>query len=72
MVIAGLLQFGAVAVPFARPFFEVARPLGADWLLVAALAVAPVTLVEAAKIVRALASRGRAGRSGVEPGRTAA
>ena len=72
VVIAGLLQFGAVAVPFARPFFEVARPLGADWLLVAALAVAPVTLVEAAKIVRALASRGRAGRSGVEPGRTAA
>jgi Ca2+-transporting ATPase len=49
---AGALQFAAVSLPWLQPFFGVTRPLGREWLVIGALALAPVTLVEAAKILR--------------------
>jgi Ca2+-transporting ATPase len=47
--ISTLLQLAVVSVPFARPVFEVGTELGRDWFVVLALALVPVTLVEAAK-----------------------
>jgi hypothetical protein len=48
---AALLQAGAVTLPGARNFFGLSASMGADWCWIAPLALAPVTVVEVAKIV---------------------
>ena len=53
IAVSGLLQLSVVTLPFAQPVFEVATHLGWEWALVFGLALAPVTIVEATKIVRA-------------------
>jgi hypothetical protein len=53
VVLASALQFLIVELPFAWPFFGMERPVGRDWWVVAALALAPVTLVEMGKVLRA-------------------
>ncbi|MBC8353180.1 MAG: cation-translocating P-type ATPase [Planctomycetes bacterium] len=57
IAISGLLQLSVVTLPFARPIFEVATSLGKTWLLIVALALAPVTVIEGAKIVMKLFER---------------
>ncbi len=50
IVISGLLQLGAVALPFARPVFDtVALTLG-EWLVVVGLALIPVSVIEVSKL----------------------
>jgi P-type Ca2+ transporter type 2C len=53
IVISGLLQLIAVTLPFTQPIFKVTAPLTWEWVLVAALALTPVTIIEVVKIVRA-------------------
>jgi Ca2+-transporting ATPase len=53
ILVSGLLQLSVVIVPIARPVFEVTSHPGREWLLVFALALAPVTIVEVAKLVLA-------------------
>jgi P-type Ca2+ transporter type 2C len=51
VAVSALLQVTVVALPAARNVFEAATlPVG-DWVLVAALALVPVTVVELAKVV---------------------
>jgi len=57
---AALLQLAAVTLPLLRPVFQSAPLAAADWALVAVLSIAPVTVIEVTKIVRAAAG-GRAG-----------
>jgi P-type Ca2+ transporter type 2C len=57
--ISSALQLSAVLLPFARPFFEVQQlPDTGLWLIVV-LSLAPVTLVEMAKIAMVVFSRSR-------------
>jgi Ca2+-transporting ATPase len=49
-----LLQVAVVTIPFVRPVFDVVPvSAGWEWAIVAALALTPVTIVEATKLVRA-------------------
>lgn len=52
IIVSGLLQLSVVTLPFAQPIFEVATHLRHEWLLVLGLSLAPVTVVEVAKLVR--------------------
>ncbi|MCW8128877.1 MAG: cation-translocating P-type ATPase [Planctomycetota bacterium] len=53
VAISGLLQFCVLTVPFAQGVFETAARLsGREWLMIGALALAPVTVIEIAKLVR--------------------
>uniref|UniRef100_A0A832I3V9 Cation-translocating P-type ATPase n=1 Tax=Eiseniibacteriota bacterium TaxID=2212470 RepID=A0A832I3V9_UNCEI len=52
LLAGALLQWAAVTLPFTQPLFDLARPLGSDWLPVLALAAAPATLVELWKLAR--------------------
>jgi Ca2+-transporting ATPase len=52
IAISGLLQLGTVALPFMRPLFETAAGLTWEWGLIFVLALAPVTVIELAKIIR--------------------
>jgi Ca2+-transporting ATPase len=61
---AGLLQFAAVELPFARGLFGVERPVGSDWAVVAMLALIPVTLAETHKLAAAAWRRVRAPNQG--------
>lgn len=54
-----LLLTGALFVPWLAPFFDTHAAADAPWLLIGILALVPVTLVEAVKLVRA-AFRSRA------------
>jgi P-type Ca2+ transporter type 2C len=48
-----LLQLAAVTLPFAGPLFQVdTRGFKWEWLAIAGLALAPVTIIESAKLVR--------------------
>ena len=58
IVISGLLQFCVVTLPFTQPVFEVASHLSWEWLLIGVLSLAPVTIIEVAKITRSV-SEGR-------------
>ncbi|HND51542.1 MAG TPA: cation-translocating P-type ATPase, partial [Pirellulaceae bacterium] len=50
--VSALLQFFVVTMPFARPVFEIERsPIG-EWMTIALLALAPITIVEIAKLLR--------------------
>jgi Ca2+-transporting ATPase len=54
IAISGVLQAAVVMLPFARPVFDVAQPPDTyGWLLIAGLSLAPVTIVEVAKLVLA-------------------
>jgi Ca2+-transporting ATPase len=53
IAVSCLLQLSVVTLPFARPLFETAAHLGSEWLLLLALALAPVTVIEVAKLVQA-------------------
>lgn len=51
-IISGLLQLSVVTIPFAQPVFETAAELRWEWALIASLSLAPVTLIELAKLRR--------------------
>jgi Ca2+-transporting ATPase len=53
IVVSCLLQLSVVTLPFARPVFETAADFGWEWGLLAVLALTPVTVIEAGKLVRA-------------------
>jgi Ca2+-transporting ATPase len=52
IAVSGLLQLAVVTVPLLRPIFNVpTSPTAAEWLVIIPLALAPVTIVEVAKLV---------------------
>lgn len=51
IAISTVLLLVVVSLPFVQPVFEVGTALGPDWLVVLALALVPVTLAEAAKLL---------------------
>ncbi len=53
IAISALLQLSVLTLPFAQPVFEVATHLGREWILLFALALAPVTVIEVWKLIRA-------------------
>jgi Ca2+-transporting ATPase len=53
IAISGLLQMAIVTVPLAQPVFDVTSHPASEWVLVFALALAPVTVLEVAKLIRA-------------------
>jgi Ca2+-transporting ATPase len=50
---SALLQFAVVTLPMTRMVFDVPAHPGGDWLYILPLALAPVTAVEVAKVLRA-------------------
>ena len=52
MAMSGLLQLGAVMLPFAQTVFEVPAGAASEWLLVVMLSLAPVTVVEVGKLCK--------------------
>jgi Ca2+-transporting ATPase len=56
---SALLQFAVVTVPMTRVVFDVPAHPGGDWLYILPLALAPATVVEVAKLLRARCRRGR-------------
>ena len=54
---AVLLLAAALFVPWAAPIFDTEKAAEAPWLLIGTLALVPVTLVEIAKLLRALSRR---------------
>jgi Ca2+-transporting ATPase len=53
IAVSAFLQLAVVTLPILQPLFKVAPPDFAwQWLMIAALALAPVTVVEVAKLVR--------------------
>jgi len=57
IVLSALLQLGAVTLPFMQPLLEVAVGPSPGWVLILGLSLAPVSIVEIAKVVIALARR---------------
>jgi Ca2+-transporting ATPase len=51
---AGLLQLAVVTLPVLQPVFESTALATRDWLVIAAFAVTPVTLIELSKLVRSV------------------
>jgi Ca2+-transporting ATPase len=64
IAVSGLLQFSAVAFPWARSVFDTTLGTGRLWALALALALVPVTVIEVAKLLRGAWRRARP-----EPGR---
>jgi Ca2+-transporting ATPase len=56
---SALLQFAVVSLPPARAIFDIPAHPGGHWLYILALALLPVTVVEVAKLLRALRAAGR-------------
>lgn len=54
VAVSGLLQLSVMTLPFAQPVFEVATHLTWEWLLILVLSMAPVTVIEFAKMFLAL------------------
>ena len=52
IAVSGLLQLSTVTVPVLRPLFETTSDMTWEWGLIVGLALAPVTIIELAKIVR--------------------
>jgi Ca2+-transporting ATPase len=53
IAVSALLQLAVVTVPFLQPLFQVAPvAFGWEWLMVAALAATPVTVIEVTKLLR--------------------
>jgi Ca2+-transporting ATPase len=61
ILFSGLLQLAVVTLPFAQPVFETDTSLTREWLLITGLSLAPVTIIECAKIVWAISGRRSAG-----------
>jgi Ca2+-transporting ATPase len=59
VAVSGLLQFSAVALPFARPVFESVEHHAWEWVALLLLALTPVTLIEAAKLLWVRLTAGR-------------
>ncbi|MCA9265963.1 MAG: cation-translocating P-type ATPase, partial [Planctomycetales bacterium] len=53
IVISGLLQLAVVILPFAQPVFEVTESLGSSWTLIVLLSLAPITVIEVSKLLKA-------------------
>ena len=53
IAVSVLLQLAVVTVPFLCPLFKAEPVLAGEWLLIAVLALIPVTFIEVAKLVRA-------------------
>jgi Ca2+-transporting ATPase len=51
VVVSGLLQVSVAIVPFTQRVFDVPAHSRHEWLLIALLALAPVTLIELGKLV---------------------
>lgn len=52
VAISALLQFGIITLPFVRPVFEASTHTSAEWLVLVALALTPVTVIELIKLAR--------------------
>ncbi|MFM2093470.1 MAG: Calcium-transporting ATPase, partial [Planctomycetota bacterium] len=57
--ISGLLQLSVAILPFAQRVFETGSELRGEWLLILGLSLAPVTLIEIGKLIRAARRPGR-------------
>ena len=57
IAISGLLQIGVVTLPFVRPVFDLTTNPLREWRLIFPLALAPVTVIEVPKLVRAAWAR---------------
>jgi Ca2+-transporting ATPase len=54
IAVSAALQLAALTIPFLQPVFKVVPITSAwEWLMILALAAAPVTIIEVAKLVRA-------------------
>ncbi len=53
IAISGLLHLAVVTLPFAQPVFEVTDHPAWEWLLLVLLSLAPVTIIEVGKLLRA-------------------
>ena len=53
IVISGLLHLSIVTLPFTQPVFEATDHPAWEWLLVVLLSLAPVTIIEVGKLLRA-------------------
>lgn len=51
IVVSGLLQLSVVTLPVAQPVFEAVTNFGTDWIIIALLALAPVTVIEVGKLL---------------------
>ncbi|MGQ0637647.1 MAG: cation-translocating P-type ATPase [Planctomycetaceae bacterium] len=58
IAISGLLQLAVVTVPFAQRVFRAGTPAPEEWLLILLFSLAPVTIIEITKLVRAAGRRG--------------
>ncbi len=67
VVISALLQASIIALPFAQPIFEATSHSSLEWLVMLTLALAPVTVIELAKLVRQFWRRNSTEHSGVSP-----
>ena len=61
IAVSAILQIVVLTIPVLQPVFQVTPISARHWLLIALLALAPVTVVETAKLVRAGARSGGAG-----------
>ncbi|MFO0809023.1 MAG: cation-transporting P-type ATPase [Gemmataceae bacterium] len=52
IVVSCLLQLSVVTLPYARPVFETAAHFAWEWALLVVLALAPVTVIEVAKLIQ--------------------
>jgi P-type Ca2+ transporter type 2C len=57
IAVSGLLQLSVVTLPFAQSIFETATHLRSEWLWIVVLSLAPVTVIEVAKLIRAALRR---------------
>jgi magnesium-transporting ATPase (P-type) len=65
IAISAFLQLAVTTVPFFRPAFGVVGLVPWQWVLVAGLALTPVTIVELAKILHARMRSRDTGRGGI-------
>lgn len=54
ILVSGLLQLSIVVLPFTQPVFDVATHPAWEWLLIVALALAPVSVIEIMKLMRSV------------------
>lgn len=57
IALSGLLQIAVVSLPLSQRVFDVAAYPGRGWLLILLLALAPVTVIEVGKLIRAAMRR---------------
>ena len=59
IALSTVLQIGAVTLPFLAPLFKVdAAGFTWEWAMIAALALAPVSIIEVTKLLPAIRSQG--------------